>query len=107
MATGTSGCEGCGASTSGAPTTEDQADRIRIRLQSAIGNGYELLDLLGRGGMGIVFRAREIALDREVALKVLALDPVLAPDAYARFEREAKLAARSTCRVPARRRSDA
>jgi serine/threonine-protein kinase len=44
--------------------------------------------------MGIVFRAREIALDREVALKVLALDPVLAPDAYARFEREAKLAAR-------------
>jgi serine/threonine protein kinase len=44
--------------------------------------------------MGIVFRAREVALDREVALKVLALDPVLAPDAYARFEREAKLAAR-------------
>ena len=93
VATGTSGCEQCGAGSGGA-TTEDQADRIRTRLQAAIGDGYELLDLLGRGGMGIVFRAREIALDREVALKVLALDPVLAPDAYARFEREAKLAAR-------------
>jgi hypothetical protein len=49
---------------------------------------------MGRGGMGIVFRALELALDREVALKVLALDPVLSPDSYARFEREAKLAAR-------------
>jgi len=67
---------------------------MRSRVQASIGEGYELLDLLGRGGMGIVFRAREIALDREVAIKVLALDPVLAPDAYARFEREAKLAAR-------------
>ena len=94
VALGASGCEQCRAGSGGATTTEDQADRIRTRLQAAIGDGYELLDLLGRGGMGIVFRAREIALDREVALKVLALDPVLAPDAYARFEREAKLAAR-------------
>ena len=69
-------------------------DPIRERLQASIGDSYELLDLLGRGGMGIVFRAREVALEREVALKVLALDPVLAPDAFARFEREAKLAAR-------------
>src|SRR5215210_1195333 len=92
---GASGCESCGrATTLSGGTPEDQVDRIRGKLQASIGDGYELLDLLGRGGMGIVFRAREIALDREVALKVLALDPVLAPDAYARFEREAKLAAR-------------
>jgi hypothetical protein len=92
---GTSGCEQCGTSGGGGYSGgDDQTDRIRAKLQASIGDGYELLDLLGRGGMGIVFRAREIALDREVALKVLALDPVLAPDAYARFEREAKLAAR-------------
>jgi serine/threonine-protein kinase len=92
---GASGCESCGTGSGGGDATStDQLDQIRARLQASIGEGYELLDLLGRGGMGIVFRAREIALDREVALKVLALDPVLAPDAYARFEREAKLAAR-------------
>jgi hypothetical protein len=67
---------------------------MRARLQEAVGDGYKLLELLGRGGMGIVFRAKEVALDRDVALKILALDPVLAPDAYMRFEREAKLAAR-------------
>ncbi|HET7457329.1 MAG TPA: serine/threonine-protein kinase, partial [Gemmatimonadaceae bacterium] len=59
-----------------------------------VGDKFELLELLGRGGMGIVFRAREVALDREVALKVLALDPLMAPEAFGRFEREAKLAAR-------------
>jgi hypothetical protein len=86
----TSGCAGCGTASAGS----EPVDPIRERLQASIGQDYELLDLLGRGGMGIVFRAREIALEREVALKVLALDPVLAPDAFARFEREAKLAAR-------------
>ncbi|MDQ4080013.1 MAG: protein kinase [Gemmatimonadota bacterium] len=74
--------------------TGDQTEKLRARLQESIGDAFELLELLGRGGMGIVFRAKERALDREVALKVLALDPVFAPEAYARFEREAKLAAK-------------
>ena len=91
-AAGTSGCAQCG--TASGTAAGEGADPIRDRLQASIGESYELLDLLGRGGMGIVFRAREVALEREVALKVLALDPVLAPDAFARFEREAKLAAR-------------
>src|SRR5688572_12608279 len=94
MGGGTSGCDRCGTGAPSDGQTDEQVDRIRSKLQASIGEGYELLDLLGRGGMGIVFRAVEIALDREVALKVLALDPVLAPDAYARFEREAKLAAK-------------
>jgi hypothetical protein len=72
----------------------DQTEKLRARLQESIGEAFELMELLGRGGMGIVFRARERALDREVALKVLALDPVFAPEAYGRFEREAKLAAK-------------
>ena len=88
-------CARCGATlpTFGAAPAE-QAERMRVRLQEQVGDGYKLLELLGRGGMGIVFRAREVALDRDVALKILTIDPVLAPDAYTRFEREAKLAAR-------------
>jgi ribosomal protein L40E len=93
-------CAKCGAALSdaGSGTTTtfsgDQTEKLRARLQESIGDAFELMELLGRGGMGIVFRARERALDREVALKVLALDPVFAPEAYSRFEREAKLAAK-------------
>ena len=51
---------------------------------------YEILSLLGAGGMGKVYQARDTRLDRKVAVKVLA--PELATDAEfrARFEREAK-----------------
>ena len=81
-----------GTTTGGTPV--ENADRLRARIQQAVGDDFRIVELLGRGGMGIVFRATETALDREVALKVLALDPLLAPEAYERFEREAKLAAR-------------
>jgi len=104
MATGASFCTKCGVSLTGAAapakttgsggTEAESNERLRLRLQEGIGDRYQLLELLGRGGMGVVFRARELSLDREVALKVLALDPQLAPDAFERFEREAKLAAR-------------
>jgi serine/threonine protein kinase len=87
-------CPKCGAGVSGGGSPAAQNERMRARLQESIGDGYKLFELLGRGGMGIVYRAREVALDRDVALKVLALDPILAPDAYTRFEREAKVAAR-------------
>ena len=55
---------------------------------------YEVLSRLGAGGMGEVFRARDSRLDRDVALKVI--HPELAADAdrLARFEQEAKAAAR-------------
>jgi len=51
---------------------------------------YKILDLLGAGGMGEVYRAEDTTLDREVALKVLPPDLSSDPDRLARFEREAK-----------------
>jgi serine/threonine protein kinase len=55
--------------------------------------GYRIDDVVGRGGMGVVYRATELALDRPVALKLIA--PELAGDASfrERFLRESRLAA--------------
>jgi hypothetical protein len=55
---------------------------------------YEILEVIGRGGMGVVYRARQPGLDRQVALKILS--PRLAADRefVERFEREAKALAR-------------
>ncbi len=54
--------------------------------------GYTLLGVLGEGGMGIVYRARQHNPDRVVALKVLRAGPH-GPEALARFRREAQAAA--------------
>lgn len=54
---------------------------------------FELLGVLGRGGMGEVYRARDPKLDREVAIKVLSPQFARDPDRLARFEREAKVLA--------------
>jgi serine/threonine protein kinase/TolB-like protein len=54
---------------------------------------YTILDSLGAGGMGEVYRARDGRLDREVAIKFLHEDVTDDPDRLARFEREAKLLA--------------
>ncbi len=54
---------------------------------------YEVIDSLGAGGMGEVYRARDIKLDRDVAMKVLPEDFAADAERLARFEREAKLLA--------------
>ncbi len=54
---------------------------------------YEILDRLGAGGMGEVYRARDSSLDRDVAIKVLPEDFASDAGRLARFEREAKLLA--------------
>ena len=57
---------------------------------------YELLEHIGEGGMGVVYRARQASLDREVAMKLLSAGPWASKDFIARFEREAQNAARMT-----------
>jgi serine/threonine-protein kinase len=54
---------------------------------------YEIVSLIGTGGMGDVFRARDTRLLRDVAIKVLPPDFAARPDALARFEREAQTVA--------------
>ncbi len=56
-------------------------------------DGYEVLGLLGAGGMGEVYRARDPALKREVAIKVLPTFVSQDPDRLRRFEQEAQAAA--------------
>ena len=53
---------------------------------------YKITSELGRGGMGIVYRARDTTLDRDVAIKVLPAGALASEDDRARFYREAKAA---------------
>ena len=55
---------------------------------------YKLIELLGRGGMGEVWRAHDTAIDRIVALKMLLPHYASDPDFEQRFRREARAAAR-------------
>src|SRR5262245_30903242 len=54
---------------------------------------YEVLELIGAGGMGRVYRARDAKLNRDVALKILPDAFATDPDRLARFQREAQVLA--------------
>jgi hypothetical protein len=72
---------------------EAEGDPVRTALEAKLGAQYRLIRLLGRGGMGAVYLARDLSLDREVAIKVVKT----ASDERAmheRFRREARTAAR-------------
>jgi serine/threonine protein kinase len=72
---------------------EDRA-RWEKRLRRALGDDYELLELIGAGGFGRVYRVRDLQLERLVALKVLDPSLIRDPSVVERFRREAQLAAR-------------
>src|ERR1051326_2949696 len=55
---------------------------------------FELIREIGRGGMGVVYEARQVSLNRRVALKVLSSGLGLTPRAVDRFQREAEAAAK-------------
>jgi len=93
-------CPSCGLDlTAATPVTrvstqpiadKSESDLVREALQAE----YELLDELGRGGMAIVYRARERQLEREVAIKVLPFSLAFDGEFVERFQREARTAAR-------------
>jgi serine/threonine-protein kinase len=64
------------------------------RLTEALGNEYTIEGEIGRGGMGVVYRARDERLHRRVAIKVLPPELAFQKDIRERFTREAQTAAR-------------
>jgi serine/threonine-protein kinase len=56
--------------------------------------GYDVLGVLGQGGMGVVYQARQRSLGRPVAIKMVAPEMKLRPEVLARFRREAETIAR-------------
>ncbi|MGQ0715034.1 MAG: protein kinase domain-containing protein [Gemmatimonadaceae bacterium] len=62
-------------------------------VRAALADEYDILEELGRGGMAIVFRARERALERDVAIKVLPRTLTFDAALVERFQREARIAA--------------
>src|SRR5262245_51696321 len=66
------------------PTPPPDAAKFRAPFQL---RGYEIFEVLGRGGMGVVYKARQISLNRVVALKMILGDP--SAEELARFKSEA------------------
>jgi serine/threonine-protein kinase len=70
------------------------SDLMRDRVIVAIGDHYDVEEEIGRGGMSVVYRAVDLRLRREVAIKVLPPDLAFRADVRTRFQREAETAAR-------------
>ena len=68
-------------------------ESLNDRVLSAIGQHYELEGEIGRGGMSVVYRARDLRLNRPVAIKVLPPELAHDPAIRARFTREAQMSA--------------
>ena len=72
---------------------DERTDHVTRLEPGAMFAGYRIEGLIDRGGMGVVYRATDVDLDRTVALKIIAPEHTQNPDAVARFKTEARLAA--------------
>jgi WD40 repeat protein/serine/threonine protein kinase len=79
---------------SGRLTPFQAAHVVKGQSKDLVLGPYILLDTLGQGGMGRVFKARHRLMDRIVAIKVIRPDRIASPEAIARFRREVQAAAR-------------
>ena len=67
-----------------------------LMLGTVFGSRYEIVSILGQGGMGRVYKARDRELDKLIALKTIRLDTAEGPEALARFKQELVLARKVT-----------
>ena len=74
------------------------ANAILLAIGTMLGNRYEILELLGEGGMGAVYKAADREVDRIVALKVIRPEMASNPEILARFKQELLLSSKVTHR---------
>ena len=91
-------CDSCGLDLTATTPTGVRVDAPDIAeidmVRQELNEEYEILEELGRGGMAIVFKAKEKQLDREVAIKVLPFSLAFDKEFVERFQREARTSAR-------------
>ncbi len=78
----------------GDETTRATGGSDGIRVGVVVDNKYRVEEMVGQGGMGAVFRAWDLRLERSVAIKVVRADLLAAPEARVRFRRESMMVAR-------------
>jgi predicted Ser/Thr protein kinase len=89
-------CSNCGTPSGEAAHVcpPDPTEELRERLARTLAGRYQIIRLLGKGGMAVVFLAQDLTLERQVAIKVLPPDVTYDPKLIPRFQQEAKTAAK-------------